>query len=158
MNPLFYSLSYLLAWLFKFCSRLIRLPLTSWSDFFYTEFVFLYFYVGSRHKIAILKMRNFISFIQVTNYTVHRKDCSDRMIPVSTGRLWDVFETSITYKRRLKDVFKTSCVHWDRPHIILEYSLWTCDVYRYIKTTTCLFMELFMESKIQICVYKHDRA
>ena len=37
--------------------------------------------------------------------------------PVSTGRLWDVFETSMTYKRRLKDVFKTSCVHWVKfPH------------------------------------------
>ena len=31
--------------------------------------------------------------------------------PVNTGRLWDVFGTSITYKRRLKDVFKTSCDH-----------------------------------------------
>ena len=29
-------------------------------------------------------------------------------IPVKTGRLKDVFKTSITFKKRLKDVFKTS--------------------------------------------------
>ena len=33
--------------------------------------------------------------------------------PVNTGRLLDVFETSITYKICLKDVFKTSCEHWE---------------------------------------------
>ena len=57
-------------------------------------------------------------------YTFRKKRNKEKKPnPVITGRLKDVFETSTTYKRRLKNVFKMSCDHWEHNFKFFEKSI-----------------------------------
>ena len=63
--------------------------------------------------------------------------------PVNTGRLWDVFETSITYKRWLRDVFKAFC------KLFMNNGISVRKLLRYCRT---VLFESFFICTLFICI------